>query len=1005
MGTAAAWLLGRVRADVELGLWARLRGSVAEDSLTKALEQMTEDALRAAVRSAPGGASLAPDAVEQVVTVLGHLWPATDVREARGDTLLARLTEITADAMRSCAGPAEGLGSEFEAASPLRVLAQGHGLVLDPEEFATELAYAWQRAVRDAALTSPVLAPVAAELRDELGHELVDASREDVVAALRAGLQDVARRLDVVLNRLTDLGSGPPAEVMFPQFVGVPDRNPMFVGRENELAALAEDGVDGPNVVLTQVAAGLGGVGKTALATELCHRRCDSVDVVRWLHAEDREALVTAYVSMAPALGLTLHGLSVDDAVARVRRWFETTGRSWLLVFDNVEVPSVLDGLVPQAGPGRVLVTSRYRDWIGTELHVIQVGVLDEDEALTLLTRLAGRTNDPDAGALVEWLGRLALAVEQAAAFCRQTGWSFGQYRKHLERRSAEILARNPAALHRLPGDQGQDLTVLTVWDSSLERAAAEAESAQNVLGVLAYMGSDHVPRFLLTGPPAAGELLLGDGDSLHVDVALAALARYSLVELLCDPSDGRIVTISVHRLVQAVTRLSHDPATGHESCAVAVRVLERGLPARSMYPDTWPVWRLLAPHVAAIALHLALIPTEGALAATMLARYATFLAHVGTPAAAPAYAELAVYLHELTAPADRRGVLSLRCNLAGVYNEAGRPLEAIALYEPTLAEMEPLGDHPNTVIMRSNLGVTYLAAGKAREGRELLQRVVGEWEQTLGWDHPETVRARHWLAKATAMLGRTADAIALEEDVVADWSRLLGDGHPHTIDARHDVAGMYLQAGRLEQALPLQEQALRGLARTLGDEHPATTRARHHLAGTYRQAGRLDEALRLQQTALTNLRRTHGDTHRDTLLARHNLAQIHEAMEDLDNAAGLLQATVTDSERTLGENHQDTLVARGSLGRVYVMSGRLAEAINLLEGAATDCARVQGPDHPETLVIQNNLANAYIAAGRDTDGIALLEQVLIAQERVLGHLHPTTLRTRHVLKHSKEAV
>jgi len=806
-----------------------------------------------------------------------------------------------------------------------------------------------------------------------------------------------------VLDRLADLGSGPATEVVFPQFVGVPDRNPMFVGREDELAALAEDAVDGANVVLTQVAAGLGGVGKTALAIELCHRRRDTVDVLRWLHAEDREALVTAYVSMAPALGLTVRGLSLDDAVAGVRRWFETTDRSWLLVFDNVEILNVLDGLIPQAGPGRVLVTSRYRDWVGTGLDVLPVGVLDTDEAVTLLTRIAGRTDDPDASTLVEWLGRLALAVEQAAAFCRQTGWSFGQYRQHLERRSAEILARNPAALQRLPGGQGQDLTVLTVWDSSLERAAAEAEGALNVLGVLAYLGPDHVPRFLLTGPPAAGEPLLGDGDSLHVDVALAALARYSLVELLRDRSDGRMVTVSVHRLVQEVTRLSHSCDTAHESCAAAVRVLERGLPARSMYPDSWPAWRSLAPHVAAILPHLELIPTEGATVATLLARYATFLAHVGNPAAAPAYAELAVDLHERTAPADRRTLLSLRCNLAAVYNEAGRTPEAIALYEPTLAEMEQLGDHPSTVIVRSNLGVAYLAAGQVRESRELLQRVVEDWEQTLGWDHPDTIRARHWLAKATALLGRTADAITLEEDVVADWSRLVGDDHPHAVDARHDLAQMYLRAGRLEEALPLQEQALRGLARALGDEHPATTRARHNLAFTYQQAGRLDEALPLQQTALANLRRTHGDNHRDTLLARHNLAQIHEAMGDLEKAAALLQASVTDSARTQGEDHRDTLVAQGSLGGVYVMSGQLAEAIVLLEGATAGCARVQGLDHPDTVVIRNNLANAYFAAGRKTDGIALLEQVLAAKERSLGHLHPTTLRTRQVLKRWKE--
>jgi hypothetical protein len=89
-------------------------------------------------------------------------------------------------------------------------------------------------------------------------------------------------------------------------------------------------------------------VGSLAeLAIEHCHRHRATTDVVRWLNAEDRQTLVTEYVRIAPAIGVEVTGLPTDDAVARVRSWFETTERSWLLVLDDAETPAALDQLVP----------------------------------------------------------------------------------------------------------------------------------------------------------------------------------------------------------------------------------------------------------------------------------------------------------------------------------------------------------------------------------------------------------------------------------------------------------------------------------------------------------------------------------------------------------------------------------------------------------------------------------------------------------------------------------
>jgi tetratricopeptide (TPR) repeat protein len=876
----------------------------------------------------------------------------------------------------------------------------------DPNDFVrTEIATALKREI----LVIPVLVqdaviPLAEDLPGELAALVRRLAIEVSAISDPHWDWDVERLIDSLTPAVRVKPPGRPPEPELQDLrVLLPNPVASFTGRSEELRWLAEPRT-GP-VVVAQALAGLGGVGKTALALEHAHR-CfytdHSVDLAWWFVAADRLSLCASMAQLYEQITGIPAGEDSVLAAGRLRNWLESSPHRWLVVFDNADTAGVLDGLVPRAGSGQVLITSRRTDWSPLGATVRRLDVLPPDDSVALLHAISGCRDEEGARLLSRELGGLAVALHQAGRLMSKAGWDYDRY--------LQMLRARPLSLHR-EDLAGAGTTVAKVWESSLEHVTGDGGHgtlAADVLGVLAYYGAEDIPRFLLEAALIDGEALLWGGDALAVELALVRLADYSLVNLEPD-------AIGLHRLVQHLSRAHiEDQVTGADHIAAAIRLLLGALTAAHRAdvtrvriesagpgPPTEVVSRLL-PHITeatAHAVRLSVVPHETTSLLNVVVRDRL---GIGQLDVARALLDRALGLAIAHLGPDHPETLRTRNHLASWQALAGKVGEAVAQSQALLEDcVRVLGpDHLETLRTQNNLAFYLGALGSADQAVARSQDLLEAHRDTVGPNHPETLTARNVLSFWLAQTGRVGEAVSQLQAALEDCMRILGPDHPDTLRTRLLLAFCLGQTGRVDRAVAESEALLEDCVRVLGPDHPETLTARNVQAVWLGATGRVGEAFVQSQDLLDDCRRVLGPDHPETLRARSNVALWGAVAGKAQEAISQFQALLEDCRRVLGPDHPETLSTHRVLAFWLAHVGRIAEGISELQALLDDCLRVLGPDHPHTLTTRNHLAYCIGEAGDVHEAIAQGQAVLEDRLRVLGPDHPDTLTTRDQLAH-----
>jgi tetratricopeptide (TPR) repeat protein len=628
-----------------------------------------------------------------------------------------------------------------------------------------------------------------------------------------------------------------------PGLMPVPAQLPLaashFTGRLEELAELDRVAAEYDPVrrLAIAVIVGVGGVGKTSLASHWLHRVSERYEGGA-LYADLRGAmpatakppseLLTGFLA---ALGTPPERIPLDLGEQAGLFRSATSGRRMLMLLDNAASAAQVRALLPGPGPSLVVVTTRWRiTGLAMEgARFIELKPLEDTAATSLLGRIIGTdraaTDDDAVRSVVRLCGGLPLAMRIASAkLAAHPRWPISRLAAELASEQRRLTALTITG----------DLSVRAAFDVSYQALSADAAEMYRLLS-------------LIPGPDFSQELVAATADAEPEQAAesLDALISASLLE---ETSEDRF---RLHDLVRlhARERVSAEPAD--QRTAAITRAIG---------------WHLTK----AVAADIVIIPGRWRLNPMYeQARVAPHAFAESAEALEWMESELASLLDAIKTAHDE-GLHEQAWQLCeamwGLFSSRKYFRQWIEAHNVGVASAQTCGDRRAEARMRVQLGLAYLNLSQQERARE-------EFAQALTLARDEG----HRIGEATALeqlglvdlsLGRPDEAIDAfvhareifqqigEPRGVLGLNRHIGDAHRAA--GRHELAVRHLlEARRISAALPDRYNEARCLT---------------SIGLAYLQVNQPDPAVRSFSEALGIMIRIGG---------RYEQARIHTALAD----------------------------------------------------------------------------------------------------------------------------
>jgi len=621
-------------------------------------------------------------------------------------------------------------------------------------------------------------------------------------------------------GKLPEVGALPPgSHVPYP-------RNACFTGREADLLALADAllyPVETGRVTVMQMlaATGLGGMGKTQLAVEFCHRYGRYFEGVHWLNCRDGK-LESEIATCGLHMGLQPWPEKQPEQVEMTLRIWQASRRR-LIVLDNLEDPEVLRAWMPRLDRCRLLITARRPDWpADLGLQTQPLGLFSPVESRDLLRRLALRLKtvaDVELDGITEKLGRLPLALDLAGRYLndRETLNPTAYLQVLAEQ---ENLLQHSSLLSWVEGGSptGHETSLAATFQLSWLRLAGEVPAnalARKVFLLAGWCAPNiAIPRELLSRACAVPEE--------DFDRALKRLAGLGLVELLANGSVLHPLLAAFAQSLQAEDEKNAYLSTLTKALAkLSSEADDTGLPQ---------AFELLRPHLEYLA---PVAEQAGIVEVSELWNYlGLYLQMIADLAGAKFCFERATRINEAAYGAKHPETAWDVNSLGSVLMEQGDLAGAKDCFERALRIYEAAfgAEHPEIASVLNNLGGVLQEQGDLTGAKACYERALRIDEATYGAEHYEVATIFNNLGVLSKEQDDLAGAKGFFERALRIKEATFGAEHPEVAVVVNNLGLVLEEQGDRVGAKQCYERALRILEKFLPPEHPKIQLVRSNL-------------------------------------------------------------------------------------------------------------------------------------------------------------------------------
>jgi len=589
----------------------------------------------------------------------------------------------------------------------------------------------------------------------------------------------------------------------------LPSRNEYFNGRDEHIVAIFNLFMRKNNAVVNicQTIAGLGGIGKTQIAIEYAYRYGRNYKNCVWFIASENQTTINKYfMDFAKHFKITLSPDSEPENLQQtIKNWFNEHS-DWLLIFDNLENFVDIEPYLPNSNNGHLIITTR-KDSIGVGAK-LGLDVFNMEEALEFLQkRIVGygkkELNFTDfnemAPVLVDRLGYLPLALEQAAAYIVKVKCSISTYLKYIEESDFEVFDGENAKPERY------EAIVNTTWKLSMETLPQESEWLFNLC---VYMAPERIPVALFK---RNNDLF---PEPLKSKLKYENTANRMLTDLFqCSLVSGNNEFINIHPLIQEQGRFAFKDTL--EWLDICLQIFLSDIP-REFYDWESKVWfDCIAKHAYSVV-NYAYSAFDNY--STKMNSISELYFHLGL-----GFHELLQYdralecyqktliINEKMLGENHPDIFKIYDNIAKVYQNMGNYSEALEWLQKSLKIRLKITSENDLSFVNTynNFGSIYSEQVNYSKALEYYQKAMVISQNIIGFEHPVTAMTYNNIALVYSHLGDYHNALKWYHKELAIQEKIFGTFHLFTATVYNDMAIAYQNQGKNDIALKYYHKSL----------------------------------------------------------------------------------------------------------------------------------------------------------------------------------------------------